>query len=152
MLGAMKTKTARKGKTAGKKAATKGKKKAVKKELNPGEVLKDISLMIEQESPEIAKAVIGEGKKGQLPTAKYLFEMAHIYPQATDGSQTSKDEESLAETLLDRLKIPKTPVVHDELQKEEDEDVVVIQPKKEGCASEEKDEEESEEEKAVTVH
>jgi hypothetical protein len=48
---------------------------------------------------------------------------------------------------LDRLKIPKTPMVHDELQKEEDEDVVVIQPKKEA----EGDSGESGEEKKAEV-
>jgi len=147
-IGAMKKKRKAKGKGAAKSTAKKSKKKAAKNELDPGQVLKDISLLIEQEAPEIAKAVIGEGKKGQLSPAKFLFEMAHIFPQATDESQTSKDEESLAETLLDRLKIPKTPVVHDELQKEEeDEDEVVIQPAKEVDAGEEK----SEEEKAAEV-
>ena len=49
-------------------------------------------------------------------------------------------EESLAETLLDRLNIPKTPVVHDELQKEEDEDVMVMQPVKESGETSDKDE------------
>jgi hypothetical protein len=126
----MKKKTASKGKGATKKAAKQSKKGAVKKELNPGQVLKDISLMIEEAAPKIAGAVIGESIKGQLSPARYLFEMAHIFPQAADGSQTSEREESLAETLLDRLKIPKTPVVHDELQKEDDEDVMVMKPKK----------------------
>ena len=139
----MKKKTeAKKGKAAGKKAAKKSRKTAAKSELNPGQVLKDISLMIEEEASEIAAAVIGEGKKGQLSPAKFLFEMAHIYPLAVaEGSDPSAHEESLAETLLDRLKIPKTPVVHDELQKEEDEDVMVLQPKKEADESEEKSDE-----------
>lgn len=98
--------------------------------MNPGQVLKDISALVEAEADKLAAAVIGEGMKGQLSPVKYLFEMAHIYPEAVDANQTSKDEESLAETLLDRLNIPKTPVVHDELQIEEDDgDVVVIQPK-----------------------
>ena len=76
--------------------------------------------------------------------------MAHIFPQPTVESQTSNDEDSLAETLLDRLNIPKSPVVHDELQKEEDEDVVVIQPKKEAAEDSEESGEE-EEKKAETV-
>jgi hypothetical protein len=82
---------------------------------------------------------------------KYLFEMAHIYPQAPEPIAPTKDEESLAETLLDRLKIPKTPVVHDELQKEEDEDS--NQPKKEEASEPEKaDDEEEEKAETVTVH
>ena len=88
--------------------------------------------------------------KGQVSPVKYLFEMAHIFPPTADGSQTSKDEESLAETLLDRLNIPKTPVVHDELQKDEDEESKATEPEKKEVESEEKDEE-GEAEK-VTVH
>ena len=114
-------------KKSGKKATKESKKLSETKELDPAEVLKKISAMIKQEAPEIAKAVIGEGKKGQLSPAKYLFEVAHIFPQ--DGMTPTEREECLAETLLDRLKIPKTPVVHDELQKEE-EDVMVMQPVK----------------------
>jgi hypothetical protein len=101
------------------------------KELNPEQVLKNISALVEAQADKLAEAVIGEGMKGQVSPVKYLFEMAHIYPQPPAAIAPNKDEDSLAETLLDRLKIPKTPMVHDELQKEEeDEDVVVIQPKK----------------------
>jgi hypothetical protein len=94
------------------------------------QVLKDISALVEAKADKLAEAVIGEGMKGQLSPVKFLFEMAHIFPPPTDESLVNKDEDSLAETLLDRLNIPKRPLVHDELQKEEDEDVVVIQPKK----------------------
>ena len=143
-----------KSKTTAKKAAKKGKKETEKKELNPSQVLKDISALVEAEAEELAEAVIGEGKKGQLSPVRFLFEMAHIFPQPTDESLTSKDEDSLAETLLDRLNIPKRPLVHDELQKEEDEDVTVP-PKKEtaeASESEESGEDEEEKEKAETVH
>ena len=126
----MKKKKAKKSKTAAKKTAKKSTKATETKELNPAQVLKDISALVEAEAAELAVAVIGEGMKGQLSPVKFLFEMAHIFPPPTDESETSKDEDSLAETLLDRLNIPKRPLVHDELQKEEDEDVVVIQPKK----------------------
>ena len=142
-----------KSKTA-EKAAKKGKKETEKKELNPSQVLKDFSALVEAEAEELAEAVIGEGKKGQLSPVRFLFEMAHIFPQPTDESLTSKDEGSLAETLLDRLNIPKRPLVHDELQKEEDEDVTVP-PKKETAEageSEESGEDEEEKEKAETVH
>jgi hypothetical protein len=56
--------------------------------------------------------------------------------------------------LLDRLNIPKRPLVHDQLQKEEDEDVTVP-PKKETAEageSGENGEDEEEKEKAETVH
>lgn len=126
-----------KSKTAAKKTAKKKKstKATETKELNPAQVLKDISALVEAEATELAEAVIGEGRKGQVSPVKFLFEMAHIFPPSTDDSQAGKDrdkdEDSLAETLLHRLNIPTRPLVHDELQKEEGEDVMVIQPKKE---------------------
>jgi hypothetical protein len=136
-----------KSKTAANKTVKKSEPVMETKELNPAQVLKDISALVEAEANKLAQAVIGEGMKGQVSPVKFLFEMAHIFPPPTDESLPSKDEDSLAETLLDRLKIPKTPMVHDELQKEEDEDVVVIQPKKEA----EGDSGESGEEKKAEV-
>ncbi|HVN19982.1 MAG TPA: hypothetical protein VMU05_14450 [Dongiaceae bacterium] len=131
----MKKKATKKAKAAGsEKKPKKASKDEVKKELNPAQVLKDISALVEASANKLTEAVIGEGMKGQVSPVKYLFEMAHIFPQAAEGSETTTaHEESLAETLLDRLKIPKTPVVHDELQKEEDEDVMVIQPRHEAA-------------------
>ena len=97
-----------KKKTAKKKSAGK------KKEFNPAEVRKSIAIMVESEAEEMVEAVIGEGKKGQLATVKYLFEVAKIYPEVTDGSQASADEECLSATLLRRLDLPLEPVVRDE--------------------------------------
>jgi hypothetical protein len=39
-----------------------------KKDLNPAEVRKDISRMVESHVTKMAQAVIGEGEKGQLAT------------------------------------------------------------------------------------
>src|SRR5215469_13772265 len=149
----MKTKTAKKSKATDRKKTKKSRKKTVKKELNPGQVLEDISAVVEAQAQELLDAVIGEGMKGQVSPVKYLFEMAHIYPQAPEPVAPSKDEECLAETLLHRLNLPKTPVVHDELQKEEDEESAGGQLKNEAQSEEKSDEEEQErEEKPVTVH
>jgi hypothetical protein len=105
-----------KGKTTKKKAPTKTEKSAGKgaSELNPAEVRKEIAEMVKSEAGLMAEAVIGEGKKGQLATVKYLWEVAKIFPEATDGSQASADEECLAATLLRRLDLPLEPVVRDE--------------------------------------
>jgi hypothetical protein len=105
-------------------------------------VLKDISALVEANANKLAVAVMKERMTGQVSQVKYLFEMAHIFQQ-TDGSTPTEREEFLAETLLDRLKIPKTPVVHDELQKEEDKDVVA-QPVKETETAESEDPEKAE--------
>jgi len=51
---------------------------------------------------------------GQLAPAKYLFEMASIYPATTDGSFSTVDEESLAATLMRRLDLPDKPIERDE--------------------------------------
>lgn len=113
-------KKANKRKAAGKKS---GKKKTgvrrKKKELNPVEARNEVSRIVEAHAGKLAAAVVEEGEKGRLLDVKYLFEVANIYPPPADGSQVSDREESLAETLLDRLGIPKDPVVADELAKED---------------------------------
>jgi hypothetical protein len=74
---------------------------------------------------------------GMVAPYKFLLEMAGVFPQVEDGSQTSKEEDCLAKTLLDRLGIPDSPVVADEYAKE---DMIVI-PATLGQDKEEEDEE-----------
>ena len=96
------------------KTGTRSRSGKSKKELNPEEVRKEIEQMVQSEAANIAAAVIGEGKKGQVSPMKFLFEMAHIFPKPTDGSQTSTEEECLAKTLLRRMDLPDEPVMRDE--------------------------------------
>lgn len=103
-----------KGKTAKAKKAKKSSGSRGKKELNPVEVRKEIAQMVASAATEMADAVIGEGKKGQLATVRYLLEVANIYPPPTDGSLSTTDEDSLARTLLNRLNIPDKPIGRDE--------------------------------------
>jgi len=138
-----KAKAVKEKKTA-KKTVKKG---TAKKQLDAAKVREDIAGIVKAGAKGITKAVMLQATQGQLAPAKYLLEMAGVYPLSTDGSQTSKEEDCLAQTLLDRLNIPKTPVVHDELQKEDD-DVMVIQPQKEAAKD---SEETSEEKKAEAV-
>lgn len=116
-----------KGKKAAKKTTKRKRstKKAGETKLNPSEVRKDIAAMVEAEAGELAGAVIEEGKKGQLATVKYLFEVAHIYPEMFADEKVADGEKSLAETLLDSLGIPKSPVIHDAYERGED---IVIAP------------------------
>jgi len=112
----IKKKAKAKGKS-GTAAKTTGKNKSSKKsknELNPAEVRKNIAQMVDEQATAMAQAVIDEGKKGQLATVKYLFEVAKIFPEATDGSQTSADEECLAKTLMRRLDMPDEPIARDD--------------------------------------
>jgi hypothetical protein len=97
------------------KRATKKKSSAKgKTELNPAEVRKDISKMVQSEAATMAQAVIDEGKKGQLAPVRYLLELAKIFPEATDGSQATEDEDCLARTLLRRLDLPEEPIARDD--------------------------------------
>jgi hypothetical protein len=100
-------KKAKKAKAAKKNA---GKRKGAargKKTINSDEVRKNIAKMVGAHAQLMTAAVIGEGEKGQLAPVKYLFEMANIYPAPTEGAESSANEESLAETLLRTLNIPK---------------------------------------------
>jgi len=103
-----------KSKKAAKKSGKGKRSTKSKKELSPADVRKDIAEMVKSEAETMAQAVIDEGKKGQLTTVKYLFEMAEIYPPQTDQGQATAEEESLAETLLHRLNIPTEPVKLDD--------------------------------------
>ena len=115
----------KKAKRTGKAGKSKGKaKKSVKgssasrtkKQVDPVEVRKDIAKIVGSGAKKVAKAVMEEAMKGQLAPAKYMFEVAGVYPPVTDGEQATEEEDCLAKTLLARLNIPKKPV-----QEEEDE-------------------------------
>jgi hypothetical protein len=103
-----------KSKTTTKKFAKKRNLRKSKIELNPASVRKEIAQMVESQATLMAQAVIDEGKKGQLATVRYLFEMAEIYPASTDGSHATTDEDCLARTLLNRMDVPDDPVARDE--------------------------------------
>jgi hypothetical protein len=110
-----------KGKTAKKKTSTK---KSQKKQLDPAEVRQEIAGMVKLEAKEITAAVIDQATHGELAPAKYLLEMAGVYPPVTDGSMSSSDEDCLAKTLLHRLNLPEEPIKLEE----DDEPVTVIIP------------------------
>jgi hypothetical protein len=105
-----------KSKTAAKKIAKKkGTTKTEKEqELNPAEVRKEVSLMVQQEASTMAQAVIDDAKKGQLPSVKYLFEVMGVFPATNESKEGTPEEDSLAKTLLTRLNIPLEPIKHDE--------------------------------------
>jgi len=117
-------KKTKKSEAAGKKTAKKkGASKKTLTERDPEQVRENISKLVQDQAEELAEAVIGVGMTGQLAPVKFLFEMAHLYPKVTDGSEATKDEDCLAQTLLKRLNLPETPIV------EEDEGAVVIPAK-----------------------
>ena len=103
-----------KSNTTGKKKAKKKSTPRSKRERNPAAVHDDIARIVESGAKKITKAVLEQAMAGQLAPAKYLFEMAEIYPEGKDGSHATADEECLAATLLRRLDIPDSPVGRDE--------------------------------------
>ena len=104
-----------------------------KKQANPDEVRKDIAKIVKSGAKKITKAVMEQAMTGQLAPAKFLFEMAAIYPPSTDGSETTKDEDCFAKSLMDRLGLPDTPIALDD---EEDEAVKSANPSATGDGEE----------------
>jgi hypothetical protein len=114
-----------KSKATTKKTENKRGSTRAKREMNAVEVRKKVARVVESKAVEMTKKVIGKLKDPvELATVKYLFEVADIYPPATDGSQSTSEEDSLAKTLLHRLHLPEEPIKHDD----DDEPVTVIIP------------------------
>ncbi len=145
----MKKKGKDKKTTTSKKTAKKAAKRRTSsksgKQLDPVKVREDIAGIIKSRARKIAIAVAGKAGLGELAPTKFLFEVAHIYPQPPEGTMSTTDEESLAKTLLDRLNVPDHPVVHDLY--ESGEEVVVIPPRAKEV--EKRQPQESEEEKVA---
>src|ERR1700757_1568349 len=119
-----------KKKAKGKTAATKETKKKTrtrkaKTPANPADVRKDIAKIVKSGAKKITKAVMEQAMTGQLAPAKFLFEMAAIFPPSTDGSETTQDEDCFAKSLMDRLGLPDKPIA---LAEEEDEGVKSADP------------------------
>ena len=102
-------KTGKAGKAKAKKSAKGSSASRTKKQVDPVEVRKDIAKIVGSGAKKVAKAVMEEAMKGQLAPAKYMFEVAGVYPPVTDGEQATQEEDCLAKTLLERLNIPKKP-------------------------------------------
>jgi hypothetical protein len=92
----------KKAKGKGEKKATKKKKRAVSKK-DPAKVREEIVGLVRSEARGITEAVVDEAKKGELAPARYLLEMAGVYPAPTDGTHATPEEDCLAQTLLNRI-------------------------------------------------
>ena len=88
----MMKKRGKKKKAAVKKAATKKRAPRQKKEKDVAEVRKDLVRMVKDGAPEMTAAVMGEGKKGQVPPFKYLLEMAGIFPEPKSGRKSAEQK------------------------------------------------------------
>lgn len=75
-------------------------------------VREKINELVRASAIDMAKKVIEVTKSGRVTQAKYLFEMAGLYP-AREESRARVGEESLAQVLLRRLNLPVEPVAAD---------------------------------------
>lgn len=103
-----------KGKAKAKKGRTRAGVPRTKKAVDPAEVRKDIAKLVGSRATKVAKAVMEGALKGQLAPARFLFEVAGVYPALTDGEQATEEEDCLAKTLLERLNIPQKPVIEED--------------------------------------
>jgi hypothetical protein len=113
----MKKKARAKGKatkegTSKRTAGTTAKKSSGKlKDANLAEVRREIKNIVGEAAGEIANAVVAEAKKGQLTTAKYLFEAAGIYPTPEGGDIVDNpDDDTFAQRIVRRLGLPEGPL------------------------------------------
>lgn len=100
------------GKLAAKESVEKS--KTISKEpVDMARVRKDISNIVGNSATEIAAGMINAALAGELAPAKYLFEMAGLYPAREETDAANPEEDSLAQILLKRMGLPIEPVNKD---------------------------------------
>ena len=92
-------------KTAVKKPATK--RSAPRKQADPAKVRQEIAGIVKSKAKGITAAVVDKAMHGELAPAKYLLEMAGVYPLETEKTETTPEEDCLAKTLLSRIEAAK---------------------------------------------
>jgi hypothetical protein len=121
-----------------KKAATRrsaNRHPAHKKQADPAQVREEIAGIVKSGAKGITAAVMDQALHGELAPAKYLFEVAGVYPPASDGTQATEEEDCLAKALLDRLEPPRQAAEPQENSKTEaggKENEHLPEPEKEG--------------------
>ncbi len=116
-VGMKKTKKKSQGlakKSAKRRPARKSAKRRTAKKSKPGnmvEARENISNLVRASSGEIATKVIEVAKTGALAQARYMFEVAGLYPatEATEATEGKPEEGSFVQKLLDRLGEPPQP-------------------------------------------
>ncbi len=110
-----------KGKSKG-TAKTAAKKSAPARGKKPADMVQarsNISNLVRKASDQIAKEMIDTAKKGELARAKYLFELAGLYP-ANEETAPKTEAESLAQIVIKGLGGPATEVVEQDEEEAEE--------------------------------
>jgi len=100
--GMKKTKSKSKRTAAKKPEKKQGSRAKSKRPKDMAQARENISNLVRNSSDEIATKVIEVAKTGALASAKYMFEVAGLYP-ATEAKSEEPEEDSFAKTLLNRL-------------------------------------------------
>jgi hypothetical protein len=116
-----KKKAARASKAGEKKTGRR--RSASKKQKDAAQVREEIVGMVKSGAVDITAAVIGQAMSGNVVPAKYLFELAGVFPAVNDGKQAAQEEDCLAKTLLDRIDRP----VQKPVKKDDDEAEIVTE-------------------------
>ena len=85
-----------------------------KKPVGVVQARENVADLVRNSAAEIAMGMIEGAKAGQLASAKYLFEVAGLYP-ATEETEEERTEDSLAYTLLKRMGLPTKPVISENI-------------------------------------
>jgi len=67
--------------------------------------------MVGNSATELVAGMINAAAAGELAPAKYLFEMAGLYPATEETEATDPQEDSLAHILLKRMGLPIEPAI-----------------------------------------
>ena len=95
------------------------KRPAQKKQTDPAQVREEIAAMVKSGAKDITEAVMDQAMHGELAPAKYLFEVAQIYPPANDGESATEEEDCLAKTLLARIDAGRKPASTEEVDEDD---------------------------------
>jgi hypothetical protein len=106
----MTRKKAKADKSAEKKPAKK--KSGAKKQADPAQVREQLAGIVKSGAKGITRKMMDQAMNGDLAPAKYLLEMAGVYPPASEDELTIQEEDCLAKTLLDRLNLSPKPAAN----------------------------------------
>jgi hypothetical protein len=103
--GAVVKKKAQRGKKSPAKSTAKISEGRAKKRVNMERVREDIDRLVWRSAKAIAEKVIEGAKGGQVAAAKYLFELAGLFP-VTEETRARAPQDSLPYMLLKRMGLP----------------------------------------------
>lgn len=84
-----------------------------KKHKDVAVVREEIADIVKDNAGKITVALVDQVMHGQSTQAKYLFEVAKIFP-AVEGADATPEEDCLAKILLDKLQPPKKKAEEDD--------------------------------------